>query len=337
MGDEAYEQVQARPDGPALYESHYLMGNAPGRGPAFWLKYNFLVPTDRNLEPVAELWAIVWAAPGQAPVVVKEVLPFSSFSTHAELLHVAGNGCLLTPTEALGSCRGLGHRVSWSLHLASLQPPLCHFPYGALYRLGFPRKKIVTPAPELLLDGVIRVDGREIVVQGWKGLRGHNWGSEHALRYAYGNALAGDGPDRVLVDAFSASIRLGPFASPLLSAAVLREGEREVPFNVPRTWWNRRVTVAFPQWQATFQAHGVRLQSTWSLDPADAAGLHYLHPDGTLSYCANSKYARARFVITEGEHERVVETDSAELEFLTPEPLPGVVYHGDVTIPRPAT
>lgn len=337
MADETFEQVQARTGGPGLYESHYLKGNAPERGPAFWLKYNFLIPTDPAHEPVAELWAVVWEGPGRAPVVAKEVVPFSAFSTHAGLLHVAGNGCLLTPTEALGSCRGLGHRVTWSLHLASLQPPLYHFPYGALYRIGFPRKKIVTPAPELLLDGVVRVDGREITVQGWKGLRGHNWGSEHALRYAYGNALAGEGADRVFVDGFSASVRIGPLASPLLSAAVLRQGDREIPFNAPRTWWNRRVSVAYPEWHATFEAGGVRLQTSWSLDPADVAGLHYLHPDGKLSYCVNSKYARARFVITEGGGERVVQADTAELEFLTPEPLPGVVYHGDRAIPRPAT
>lgn len=337
MSTETYEQVRARADGPGLYESHYLMGNAPDRGPAFWLKYNFLVPVDRSQPGIAELWAVLWEGPGRPPVVIKQVLPMGAFSTHSGKLHLAGNGCLLTGTEAVGSCHDERHRASWSLHLAALQPPLYHYPYGVLYRLGFPKKKIVTPAPELLVDGTLRLDGHEWSVQGWKGQRGHNWGSEHALRYAYGSALAGQGDDRLLFDGFTASIRLGPLASPLLSAAILRLGEREVAFNAPRTWWNRKVTLDYPRWSATFESGGVRVHSEFTLDPAEIAALHYLHPDGKVSYCANSKYARARFVVTEGGTERHYETDCADLEFLMPEPLPGVVYHGDAVIPRPST
>ncbi|MFO0751102.1 MAG: hypothetical protein U1F43_36320 [Myxococcota bacterium] len=49
-----------------------------------------------------------------------------------------------------------------------------------MYTAALPKSKMMTPAPRAVFDGSLTVDGEVLDVRGWVGLRGHNWGREHA-------------------------------------------------------------------------------------------------------------------------------------------------------------
>jgi hypothetical protein len=119
---------------------------------------------------------------------------------------------------------------------------------------------------------------------------------------------------------FSVRLKLGPVKTPWTSMGVLRCGGREYPFNAVRHALTRDAHVELPRWRVTIGSARGPLEVDWELDPGQTAGLRYVHPDGKVSYCYNTKFAtvRARF------GEVVLTSGQGELEFLTPEPTPGI-------------
>ncbi len=331
-----FDRVIGRPGRRGLYESHYLKANAPGEAGALWIKYCLLLPT-AELPPAAELWAVVWDGPGRQPVVVKESLPLDGFRFGESALAFDGPNVHLDAAHATGKLASAGHTIAWDLTLESPEPALAHYHHARLYDGGFPKKKIITPVPRARLRGWIEVDGRRIDLGGWTGFRGHNWGSEHAYAYAYGNCNRWDDPSEDLVlDGFTARIRLGKrFLSPWLSAAVGRRAGRDLEWNRPLGWLARGSSVDFPRWRLRLSQGGSRLEADWEANPADLAGLRYFHPDGRVSYCYNTKYARLDVRLTESDGRQArLSSRAAELEFLYPEPVPGIPLHGNIGFPR---
>jgi hypothetical protein len=164
------------------------------------------------------------------------------------------------------------------------------------------------------------------------GLRGHNWGREHAYSYAYGNSNLFNRRDMIL-DGFTARIRVAGLLTPWLSAQVLRLDAGDLGFNRVSGWLAPAV-VDFPRWEVTLQAAHGRLKSTWEAPRETFAGLRYLHPDGRVSYCYNTKFATCRASLAEraAAETQFWVTEMAELEFLFPEPVAGIPLHGEASL-----
>ncbi len=90
-------------------------------------------------------------------------------------------GAAIGPRWANGVCGD----ARWSLEIASQEPPLRHLPREWLYRAPLPRTKLTSPAPLASLHGELDLAGRRIVLDGWHGMVGHNWGGEHAERWIW--------------------------------------------------------------------------------------------------------------------------------------------------------
>lgn len=325
----AYDFIQWRPERRGFYESNYLKATAPDGQRAFWIKYNILAPFDPAESAVAELWAVLFDWESGPPLVVKEVRPMTAVTISKEELLIESNGCRLVPAEATGQIEDEGGQARWTLKLEGDESPLFHLPFARLYTMGFPKKKILTPAPRLTFTGEFTIAGKTLAVAGWPGLRGHNWGSEHAHTYAYGNCSQFDGDPMAILDGFTARIRLGPLTSPWLSTAVLRTGGQEIKLNSLAGWLTPQAVVAFPRWQVTFRGSGYRLRAAWKAPPETFAGLRYRHPDGKVSYCANSKFATLQLELLRPNGETTTLSGrNAELEFLFPNPLEGIEWHG---------
>jgi hypothetical protein len=319
---EAYERVMAASER-GIYESHYLKANSPDGQRAFWLKHNALRPIEGD--GVAEFWAVLFER-GERPVVVKRERRWSLVEASREEVHIScpepgAVGVELASDKARGQ---VGH-VSWDLALHSAQPPLVHFPLSRMYTGSFPKKKMLTPAPNLCFDGWIQAGSERWEVGSWIGLRGHNWGREHAYRYAYGSCnVWEDGHRTRAIDGFSAQIKLGRRTSPWLTAVVGRDPL--VAKNELRHWLGAGL-VEPGRWQARWRRPGLffggSVEVEFRADPASYAGLRYLHPDGRESYCYNTKFADVR-LLTQG---RTYRSRCGELEVLFPEPLPDIPLH----------
>jgi hypothetical protein len=293
-----------------IYESHYLEAHSPDGDRGLWIKHTLFRPLGG--EACIELW-FVWFVRGRPPRVCRMDLPWDRLVLGAGPEILAGP-VRLTPTAAEGALGG----ARWRLRLWGADKPLYHLGWRPLYRLGFPKKKILTPAPGLRFEGTVQLDGQQHELDGWVGLRGHNWGSEHAHSYAYGNCNRWDDGVRRSVDGFTARIRIAGHVSPPLSALCVRapEGDRELT----RPW----------QWPR----HGRLDGSSWHLrrphthlvmrcEPGDMVGLRYRQPAGGEQYCYNTKFAQVSLRLGDA----VISSRSGELETFFPEPLPDIPLH----------
>lgn len=302
------EPLAARREG--IYESHYLKANAPDGAAALWLKHTLFRP--RTGPAVAELWAVV-ARPGQPARVVRADVPWDRLRLEPGPVVDAGE-VRLDPLRARGRLGGL----TWDLALSGGLGPLLHLRWPLLYRGPFPRKKILTPAAGLRLDGRLGLDGRDLAVQGWVGLRGHNWGTEHAWSYAYGNCnLWDDGAARA-VDGFTARIRLGGRPTPPLSSLLLRGPPGDRVRNQPWRWFGAG-SFTLTSWSARWRDLELRMECT----PEDLVGLRYNQPAGGEGYCYNTKFARTTLRVGR----RSFTSGLGELETFFPRPAPDIPLH----------
>ena len=304
--------VAARRSG--IYESHYLKANSPDGRRALWLKHTLLRPLDAPA--IAELWAVCFER-DQPPIVVKREVPWGRLQLSPKSVEIDAGGVRLTSREASGTLAD----VSWTLRLSGGMAPLMHFRHDWMYAGGFPKKKLLTPAPNLRFDGELKVGERTWAIDGWRGLRGHNWGTEHAWSYAYGSCnLWEDGAERA-VDGFSARVLMGGRRMPWLSAVVGHN-----PFvrqDRLRTLRATETRVESASWSVGWRTSrgGVRL--LMQAEPESFAGLRYRHPDGRESFCYSSKFAVTELAARGGQHR----SELGELELLFPEPLDGIALH----------
>jgi len=313
-----------------IYESNYLKANAPDGSGAFWLKHNVLVPAfGADFPAVAEFWAVLWRADG-SPRVWKRSVDLGAVTLSSDRVEIVSESVRLDPDRAQGSLGDGEGEISWHLAMRHELPPLRHFDADWMYEAGFPRKKLVTGSPRTLFDGYFVVDGERISVDAWVGHRNHNWGTEHAHRYAYGGCnLWEDGSD-LTVEGFTVQVRLaGPVRSPWLTMVNgLERGARYGAGSVAASLRSLG-EVSWPEWKASVPCpDGRRARLRMRLDPARAAGLRYLHPDGTVSYCYNVKDADTRLVLGTVSYR----SRAGELEFLFPDPVPGIPLHGESSV-----
>jgi hypothetical protein len=323
VGDYLSERKAAlatgRPDGPTLinpwmtavryaaigrghYESFYLKGNHPSRRLGVWLKFNLLEPVGAPDRLEGELWGVWFDGETGQHVVAQRVLPREGVEVRAGATMLRlGDAVLEHGRDALverAQITGGDHQIAWDVRLEPMAPPVVHFPSRRLYEGGFPRKKILTPIPRGRLDGWIEIDGNHHVLDGWEGLHGHNWGREHAPRYAYGNGVFADG---AYVDGFSARVGLGPVSSPWLSMLVVRLPDgRELPFNRPARWLSGHPLVDDERWELDLPGQGgARLRLAMTALRSDMVVLSYRNPDGQVGLCANTKFARGHLRVEE--------------------------------------
>lgn len=312
-------------------ESFFLKANAPEEPVAVWLKFTILAPTDGRA-PVAEVWAVVFDRRSGTveSVGAKETFPAASAELGRDRFLFAVGGSRLEPGRTAGAVRGGGREIAWDLAFTEGGPPLHIFPSEALYEMRrVPRSKQLSPHPDSLFSGTVRVDGREIAVRDWPGEQGHNWGRGHSYAvWAHVNMFR-KSPGTVFEGA-SARVKVGPFTTPLLTLMVLRHRGHTFAFNGLTQLWNRSVELTRGRWAFTAESREARLSGLFLAEPKEQVALIYEDPDGTKRYCLNSKIARCRLrlAVRAGrgfEHAATLETgDKAALEVLVREEGHGV-------------
>lgn len=171
------EPVFARtPIDKGVYESFYLRAVAPEEPVGAWIRYT--VHKLPGQAPQGSLWCTVFDAALEAPFMHKYTSP---------LLSVPAGGWIAIDDSSFGSRRAVGNcgPASWDVRVISAQPELRHLAQSWLYRAPLPRTKLTSPAPAARFDGTIELPHRTLELDGWRGMVGHNWGSEHAERWIW--------------------------------------------------------------------------------------------------------------------------------------------------------
>ncbi len=185
----------------------------------------------------------------------------------------------------------IGDEVAWELALEGAEVPLFHLPRAWMYRARLPRTKLLSPAPAARFSGRLSVDGREIAVDGWRGMAGHNWGAQHAERWIWLHGLT---PDGDWLDAAIGRVKIGPATTPWIGNGALSiAGDR---------YALRRAKVTEAPGHCTFvlSGSGVQVRGSVSAPPERFVGWVYADPDGSEHHAVNCSIADMRLSVSRG-------------------------------------
>jgi hypothetical protein len=216
------------PDVPAKaghYESFYLKAARPGGGLGAWIRHTV---HKRPGEPkTASIWFTIFDAEAGGPTATKLTVPESDLSAPGDAyIRIAD------ATFADGTAKGLlatdALEASWDLTFEDSSEPFHHLPYDFLYGAPLPKTKFLSPYPGARWSGRIQVGDREIELDGWPGMVGHNWGAEHAERWVWIQGADFDGGgEGDWFDMAVGRIKIGSWTTPWVGNGMLSlDGER---------------------------------------------------------------------------------------------------------------
>jgi hypothetical protein len=270
-----------------MYESFYLRAVSPSEPVGIWIRQTVHKAPSRP--PRGSVWCTVFDARLGRPYMHK--LTSDALSTPAGYWVAIGESARIGPGVAEGSCGD----ARWRISFASSEPELRHLSPGWLYRAPLPRTKLTSPAPAASFDGVLELAGRgTIELKGWRGMVGHNWGSEHAERWIWLHGIGFEEQSEAWLDVALGRLKLAGRMTPWVANGALCLAGRRYPIGGLGA---RGLSVREGPGGCELRlpgAQGLCVEGRVSVPAETAAGWRYADPDG-------------------GEHE-VVNCSIAELE-----------------------
>ena len=200
------------------YESFYIKACQPGGGRGIWIRHT--VHKRPGAEPNASIWFVLFDREAEAPRATKLTVPAAQLSTPAgSWVRVAS--AEIGPGRAGGSIETEALKASWELTFSGDAEPCKYLPADWLYRAPVPRTKFIAPYPDARFSGRLQIDGEEITLEGWPGMIGHNWGSEHAERWVWLEGTGFEGAPDTYFDAGAARVKVGRRTTPWLPSGML--------------------------------------------------------------------------------------------------------------------
>jgi hypothetical protein len=206
------------------YESFYIKACRPGGGQGVWIRHT--VHKRPGAEPTASIWLTFFDREAEGPRATKLTLPESDLSAPPGSWIRVGEA-EIGPGRATGSVVTDALSASWDLTFDADVEPCQYLPSEWLYRSPLPKTKFVAPVPYTAFSGKLEFGGETIELDGWPGMIGHNWGSEHAERWIWIEGTGFEDRPDVWFDSGAARIALGPWTTPWIGAGMLAlDGER---------------------------------------------------------------------------------------------------------------
>jgi hypothetical protein len=202
------------------YESFYLRAADPSAGRSVWIRHT--VHKRPGQAATGALWCTFFDAAAAGPRAVKQSLTAPAVP---EPDWLALGDSRFGPGGAHGSARAEGRAAAWELQFDDTGgAPLRHLPREWMYRAALPRTKVESPLPQTRVSGWIEVDGERMTIDGWRGMVGHNWGSEHAERWIWLHGVGFDEEPDAWIDVALGRVRLGPLVTPWIANGALCQG-----------------------------------------------------------------------------------------------------------------
>jgi hypothetical protein len=275
------------------YESFYLKASDPNEAIGVWIRYTvFKRPGER---PLGSLWFTLFER-GAEPQAMKVTLePDALGSRNGEYIHIGES--VFEPGRVGGTAAPEGHpEASWMLEFDGDEPPLHHLPSDWMYRASIPRTKLLSPHPDVRYHGYVKLGERRVQVDGWPGMVGHNWGTQHAERWIWLHGASFEGQN-AWFDAALGRIKLGPLTAPWIGNGVLSlDGVRHRLGGAEKV---RSTEVEEHPDNVSFVLPGkdLRVRGTVGADRGDFVGWVYSDPDGHGHNTVNCSISRVELVV----------------------------------------
>lgn len=313
-----------------LYESFYFRGNDTTGTESFWLKHNLLVRKGSN-EVMVEC-TLIFFEKDQAQARVWKAYENISLPKYQELkkenwtgfAYTFTNGSFFTISgeKLAGKIVTEKEEINWNFKTTLSKQSYFHFSDEKFYHIAFPKKKILTHDISVVFEGEIQVPGKFIQDQ-FKGMNGHNWGTEHAYKYQYADCNQFEGEEGAYFDGFSAKILLaGLIPTPYLSACSVKTDGKWFHFNnVMKSYKPKVRDLTEKKWEVAFENQTHLLEVSIEGENQCWAHLPYQHPKGKISQVHNTKFARGILKLIQKDGKVPVKTLKSnffELESLIP-------------------
>ena len=265
------------------YESFYIKACHPSERIGLWIRHT--VHKRPGEAPQGSLWFTLFDG---EPSAVKETLADVG-AGEDEYIHIGAS--TLGFGTAVGHAEGEGRTASWDLTFESAEEPLFHLPREWMYRAPVPRTKLLSPYPDARFSGRASFGDREVELDGWRGMIGHNWGAQHAERWIWMHGADFEEDSGAWFDGALGRIKLGLVTTPWIANGVLfLDGERHRlggPEKVRRTEVDERPDGA----TFTLPGKGLTLQGTVGAPREAFVGWIYADPDGSEHNTVNCSAA----------------------------------------------
>ena len=265
---------------PGRYESHYLRAADPSRPRGAWIRHT--THQTPGGEPRGALWCTVWDAEAGPPYAVKQPLPFTG-----------------PPRPPLrGRAAALERAAAWELEVAGGAGPLRHLPREWMYRAPLPRTKPESPLPDAVFTGWLEAGGRRTEVAGWRGMVGHNWGTEHDERWVWLHAVGFDEAPDAWLDVAIGRVRVGGAMTPwVANGALALDGARHRLGGLGRVR-GTRVDARPGALEAVLGGRGVSVRVAVSAPLAQTVAFVYADPESGEHHALNCSIAEVRLRVS---------------------------------------
>jgi len=258
------------------YESHYLRAVDPQRPRGAWIRHTTLQRPGGP--PAASSWCTVWDAEAGPPVTAKVTAP-APHAVFGPLDAAAPGGKFAVRGDVPG-------RAAWDLTVAPVAAPLRHLPHPRLYAAPLPRTKLESPAPAARISGTVAAGGRELSLDGWPGMAGHNWGAQHAETWLWLHGVAFAGAPGAWLDLAVGRVRVAGRTTPWIANGALElDGRRHVLGGL-----RAAVEVHALPTSATVRAGDAHVRVT--APPGQSVAWVYADPPGGEHHALNCSIAR---------------------------------------------
>jgi hypothetical protein len=200
------------------YESFYIKACRPGGGQGIWIRHT--VHKRPGVEPTASIWFCLFDREADGPRATKVTVPAEQLAAPVGLW-IRVDKAEIGPGRASGSIETEALSANWDFSFEGDAPSCKYLPADWLYEAPLPRTKFVAPFPNASFSGRLEIDGEQIELDGWPGMIGHNWGSEHAERWVWleGTGFAED--SSIYFDAGAARVQAARWMTPWLPSGML--------------------------------------------------------------------------------------------------------------------
>jgi hypothetical protein len=273
-----------------MYESFYLRAFSPEEPLGVWIRYT--VHKRPGAAARGSLWCTLFDA--------RRPTPFMHKLTSDQLSVPAGGwidvaGATLGPGQADGACGD----ASWTLRYSTSEPELHHLTPEWLYRAPLPRTKLTSPAPGASFDGVFELAGEPAIeLRGWRGMVGHNWGSEHAERWIWLHGAGFQEAPEAWLDVALGRLKLAGRMTPwVANGALSLDGRRYRVGGLAA----RGLSVAESVDGCTLRLRGeggLAIDGRVEIARASTAGWRYADPDGGEHDVINCSIAALDMAVT---------------------------------------
>ncbi len=207
-----YPQV---PIGRGHYESTYLKASHPDEPLGIWIRFTIRKVPGRP--PIGSIWCTLFEPGGPTAVKVSSEAVAASATTAISI----GDYGQLSEHGTSGTVSASNINAEWDIRFVCAEQPLKHLSSDWMYRAPLPRTKSSSPKPDMRLAGSIVIDGRQISVDGWRAMLGHNWGTEHAHRWIWLQASGFADHPETWLDVVLGRLRVGPITTPWIASGVI--------------------------------------------------------------------------------------------------------------------